>query len=185
MKFAHVALTADLYHPTLPVDVGGHLEIDPRHGQRLCVKKHAGMCVVKDGSVIFCRTFGDASKLFKNASSWAALGKNIFVLFSGDHANQPGEDVASQVAEKGLRMFQHNMDFSIFSNTLHPVDGLMFPMGMSPAADHEATDAFLTKYRRGPPKRRGFSSAAGSISKEKARRSGSTIRAKIQTKVIF
>lgn len=162
MKFAHVALTEDLYHPTLPdveynsvVDVGGHLEIDPRHGQRPCVKKHAGRCDVKDGSVIFCRTFDDASKLFKNTSSWATLGKNVSVLFSGDQAIHPGEDVAGQVAEKGLRMFQHNartqnIDFPIVGNTLHPVGSLMFPVGMSPAADPEATDAFLTKYRRGP-----------------------------------
>uniref|UniRef100_A0A7S0ZX53 Exostosin GT47 domain-containing protein n=1 Tax=Noctiluca scintillans TaxID=2966 RepID=A0A7S0ZX53_NOCSC len=162
MKFAHVALTADLYHPTLPdvgdnsvVDVGGHLEIDPRHGQRPCVKKHAGRCDVKDGGVIFCHTFDNAPKLFKNASSWASLGKNISVLFVGDQAINPGEDVAGQVAEKGLRMFQHNartqnMDFPIVGNTLHPVDGLMFPVGMSPATSPEASGDFLTRYRRGP-----------------------------------
>jgi hypothetical protein len=168
MKFADVVFTADLYHwpprdvirENSVVDVGGHLEIDPKHGQRPCVKKHGGKCDVKDGGVIFLRKFDGVTKLFKNGSSWARLGKNVSILISGDQAEWPYGGFA-HAEETGLRIFQHNphtqppSSVPIVESSRNERDRGMFPIGMY-GIDPKMHDDLLTRHRRPPPEKTGL-----------------------------
>jgi hypothetical protein len=164
MKFADVVFTADLYHwpprdvirENSVVDVGGHFELDPKHGQRPCVHKQGGRCDVRDGGVIFLRKFDELSKLFNNNdSSWARLGKNVSILICGDHAIWPRGGGGFAHAEKtGLRIFQHNpfnqpRSLPTVESSRHENDRGMFPLGMF-GVDPIMHDDVLTRFRRPP-----------------------------------